>query len=86
MRKSSPPPPKPNEKTRERLLDLWREALPLEGTPALSYLSYRGLDPKRVLPVEDLRFHPHLEYREGGRLWDTSPLSWLGWSILLTAW
>jgi hypothetical protein len=49
-------------------LDLWREAVPVAGTIAASYLDFRGL----VLPagIDDtvLRFHPHCPCGQKTRL------------------
>jgi len=77
-----PPPPyqgeaKPDEKRRKALQRLWGEAIPLESKGAelgRRYLEARGLNLKAILPgLQNLRFHPSLEYREGGKVLGVLP-------------
>ncbi len=67
-------PPTPDERRRKVLERLWGQSLPLDhpkAEVARRYLEARGLDLGKVLPVENLRLHPSLPYREEK---DTPPL------------
>jgi hypothetical protein len=64
--------PKPDEAHRANLERLWAHAIPLDRKGAevgRRYLEARGLSLEAVLPgLQNLRLHPALEYREGGKV------------------
>lgn len=64
--------PKPDEAHRASLERLWAHAIPLDRKGAevgRRYLEARGLSLEAVLPgLQNLRLHPALEYREGGKV------------------
>jgi hypothetical protein len=44
--------PEPEENTRAEAIELWREAWPIDGTPAALYLRRRGIDPLALMRID----------------------------------